>query len=95
MTVDPMFAFNSDLPDLSNNHQARAKYICPQGPDTKPEDHEVLITLSDGREIRLKPQFFGFPGPIPLPRPEFIDAAFSPLAASRIERMALSFFAPR
>ena len=90
MTVDPMFAFNADLPDLSNTHQAKAKYICPQGPDTKPEDHEVLITLSDGRELLVKPQFFGFPGPGPLPRPEFVDAAFSPLAASRIERMALT-----
>ncbi|MDP6039018.1 MAG: DUF2330 domain-containing protein, partial [Candidatus Latescibacteria bacterium] len=38
MTVDPMFAFNADLPDLSNIHQARAKYICPDGPDTKPEN---------------------------------------------------------
>ena len=90
MTVDPMFAFNADLPDLSNIHQAKAKYICPQGADTKPEDHEVLITLSDGRELRVKPQFFGIPGPIPLPRPEFVDPAFSPLAASRIERMALT-----
>lgn len=91
MTVDPMFAFNADLPDLSHIHRAKAKLICPQGEDTKPEDYEVLITLSDGREIRVKPPF-GPPGPapIPLPRPEYVDASFRPFAASRIERMGLS-----
>lgn len=90
MTVDPMFTFNPDLPDVSNIHTAKAKYECPQGDDTSPEDVIVLITLADGRELRVKPPFFGIPNPDPIPQPIFVDASFSPLAASRIERMAVS-----
>ena len=90
MTVDPIFAFNPDLTDVSNMHTAKAKYECPEGDDTPPEDVVVLITLNDGRELRVKPPFFGIPNPQPEPRPIFVDTDFTPLAASRIERMALS-----
>lgn len=90
MTVDPTFAFNPDLLEVSNIHTAKAKYECPHGEGTNPEDVVVLITLNDGRQLRVKPPFFGIPNPEPFPLPIFVDAAFSPLAASRIERMALS-----
>ncbi len=90
MTVDPIFAFNPDLPDVSNTHIAKAKYECPQSADTPPEDVIVLITLSDGRELRVKPPFFGIPNPQPMPLPIFVDATFNPLSAARIERMATS-----
>ncbi|MFT5368619.1 MAG: hypothetical protein ACI8V2_003585 [Candidatus Latescibacterota bacterium] len=90
MTVDPMFAFNPELPEVSNIHTAKAKYECPLGDDTPPEEIVVLITLNDGRQLRVKPPFFGIPNPRPEPLPIFVDATFTPLAASRIERLALS-----
>jgi hypothetical protein len=88
MTVDPMFAFNPELSEVSNTHTA--KYECPPGDNTPFEDIVVVITLSDGRQIRVKPPFFGLPLPGPEPLPIFVDAAFTPLAASRIERLVLS-----
>ena len=90
MTVDPTFAFNPDLLEVSNIHTAKAKYECAHSDSTQPEDVVVLITLNDGRQLRVKPPFFGIPNPEPLPLPIFANAAFSPLAAARIERMALS-----
>ncbi len=96
MTVDPMFDFNPDLPEVANVRRATARCECPDGADTKPEDKLVVITLSDGREIRVKPEFR--PGPIPLPGPEPVplpgpvlaDGSPPPLAAARIEQMATS-----
>ena len=94
MTVDPMFDFNPDLPEVANVRRATARCECPDGKDTKPEDKLVVITLSDGREIRVKPEFrpIPLPGPepIPLPGPVLADGSPPPLAAARIEQMATS-----
>ena len=95
MTEDPMFSFNTDLPEVSNTRRAQARCECPDGPDTAPENKLVVITLSDGREIRVKPDFnpgpfpFPLPGPVPtpFPAPILLDVEEQPLAASSIERL--------
>ena len=66
MTVDPMFDYNADLPDVPAVRRATARCECPDGVDpdsVKIEDKTIVITLADGREIRVKPE----PGPIPFP----------------------------
>jgi len=73
MTVDPVFAFNPDLPDVTNTHSAEAHFECRDGEETLPEDLVLVITLKDGRQIRSNP-FEGF-DPNPEPRP------FEPAAA--------------
>ena len=44
MIRDPVFSFNPDLPDVSNEHTAKAKYLC--GEDKKPT--AVELTFPDG-----------------------------------------------
>ena len=69
MTTDPMFNFNPDLGDVDNVRRATARCECPEGvppEEVKPEDKVVIITLSDGREIRIQGQPFG---PIPFDHP--------------------------
>lgn len=84
MTVDPMFAYNPDLPEVPATRRATARCECPEGvdPDSiKIEDKTIVITLSDGREIRIKPE----PGPIPFP--------FDPLplpSATVVQRLSTS-----
>jgi hypothetical protein len=57
MTVDPMFSFNPDLPDVPNMRTAQARWECPDGnpEEIDPRDVVVVITLADGREIRSRP----------------------------------------
>ena len=55
MTVDPMFSFNPDLPDVSNIRTADARWECPEGKEEDPEAVILVITLADGREIRSRP----------------------------------------
>ncbi len=57
MTVDPMFSFNPDLPDVSNVHTADARWECFEDDPEKIdlENAVLVITLSDGREIRSRP----------------------------------------
>ncbi len=75
MTLDPMFNFNPDLEDVDNVRRATARCECPEGvppEEVNPEDKVLVITLSDGREIRIQ----GQPGPIPLPfEPPFLPSA--------------------
>ncbi|GMV40483.1 MAG: hypothetical protein AMXMBFR64_21990 [Myxococcales bacterium] len=53
MNRDPLFDFNSELPDVSNVHQASAKAIC--GEDDKPQ--AVIITLEGGETFELQGPF--------------------------------------
>jgi hypothetical protein len=64
MTVDPVFSFNPDLPEVNNFRTAKARFECPLGDPEDPNFEEIVlvITLADGREIRSRP--FGNPEPI-------------------------------
>ena len=57
MTLDPVFSFNPDLPDVNNLRTAQARFECPVSDPEDPdfEDIVLVITLSDGREIRSRP----------------------------------------
>ncbi|NKB71401.1 MAG: DUF2330 domain-containing protein [Candidatus Latescibacteria bacterium] len=57
MTVDPMFDFNPDLPEVPNVRWADARFECPQGDpeDVNPEEWILVVTLADGREVRTRP----------------------------------------
>ena len=63
MTVDPVFSFNPDLPEVNNLRTAKARFECPLGDPEDPNFEEIVlvITLADGREIRSRP--FGNPEP--------------------------------
>ncbi len=65
MTVDPMFDFNPDLPDVSNTRTADARLECPEGDPDKINFEEIvlIVTLKDGREIRSQPYKNRPPGP--------------------------------
>ncbi len=67
MTRDPLFAYNPDLPDVSNVRSADIRMDCAVDlADPRPEEEwELIITLSDGREFRSRP-FAGGIGPLPL-----------------------------
>jgi len=52
MTVDPTFALNPDLPDVSNLRQATESFDC-DGADEDPYDAHRTLTLSDGRSVLL------------------------------------------
>ena len=70
MTRDPMFAYNPDLPDVSNVRWADIQAVCSEGwEDIQPEEWEweLVITLSDGREFRSSSSFdnlYSFPLPL-------------------------------
>jgi hypothetical protein len=49
MTEDPVFAFNAELPDVSNLHQASMVSTCE-------DDYPFELQLEDGRRYRLKTQ---------------------------------------
>ncbi|MFT5374777.1 MAG: hypothetical protein ACI906_001597 [Candidatus Latescibacterota bacterium] len=66
MTVDPMFAFNPDLPGVPNMRQADAHWDCADPENTPPEEWVLVVTLKDGREIRTRPFVDGGPRPLPL-----------------------------
>ena len=57
MTVDPMFDFNPDLPEVPNVRWAEARFECPEGDpeEIAPEEWILVVTLADGREIRTRP----------------------------------------
>ena len=66
MTLDPMFSYNPDLPEVDNIHFAEARWDCADPENTPIEEWELVITLADGREIRTLP-FGDGGGPRPLP----------------------------
>ena len=49
MTVDPVFAFNSEMGDVDNVHRATAVMICANDGDYNAGP--IVVTLSDGREV--------------------------------------------
>jgi len=51
MTVDPIFGENADLPQVSNAHSAELLMLC--GGSRVSNNAEAILTLSDGREVRL------------------------------------------
>ena len=66
MTLDPIFGYNPDLPEVPNLRFADARWECTDPENTPLEEWELVIALGDGREIRTKP-FADGAGPIPLP----------------------------
>ena len=66
MTLDPMFSYNPDLPEVNNIRFADARWDCADPDNTPIEEWELIITLADGREIRTRP-FADGGGPRPLP----------------------------
>ena len=66
MTLDPMFSYNPDLPEVENIRFAEARWDCADPENTPIEEWELVITLADGREIRTLP-FGDGGGPRPLP----------------------------
>ena len=49
MTVDPVFAFNSEMGDVDNVHRATAVMVCDNQGDYGAVP--IVVTLSDGREV--------------------------------------------
>ena len=66
MTLDPMFSYNPDLPEVENIRFAEARWDCADPENTPIEEWELVITLADGREIHTLP-FGDGGGPRPLP----------------------------
>ena len=66
MTLDPMFSYNPDLPEVDNIRFAEARWDCTDPGNMPIEEWELVITLADGREIRTLP-FGNGGGPRPLP----------------------------
>lgn len=83
MTVDPMFDFNPDLPEVSNVRSAQARWECesidPENPD--PTQLVLVVRLRDGRQIRSRPFV---DDPWPLARETDIPAA------ALVERLSTS-----
>ena len=55
MTLDPMFSYNPDLPEVSNVHAADAYWDCADPETTPLEEWKLVVTLADGREFRTSP----------------------------------------
>ena len=67
MTLDPMFAYNPDLPEVSNVHAADAYWDCADPETTPLEEWELVVTLADDREFRTLPfTAFGDPRRVPV-----------------------------
>ena len=81
MTVDPMFAYNPDLPQVGNIRFAGARWDCGGSQDTPLEQWELIVTLSDGREVRSRP-FADGDRPFPLPAGQPAAAAIERLHTS-------------
>jgi hypothetical protein len=80
MSLDPMFSYNPDLPEVDNIRSADARWDCADPEKTQIEEWELVVTLTDGREIRSHP--FAESAPIPLP--------FGEPAAAVVERLDTS-----
>ncbi|MBK6683297.1 MAG: DUF2330 domain-containing protein [Deltaproteobacteria bacterium] len=55
MTKDPVFSFNSQLPPVSNIHEATFSYLC-DGAQNGPGDTRGILALPDGRRFFLNNQ---------------------------------------
>ncbi len=67
MSVDPMFDYNPDLPEVDNIRYADARWDCGGSEDTPLEKWDLIVTLADGREVRSRP--FADGGPRPFAEP--------------------------
>lgn len=61
MTVDPLFRFKADMPDVSNQHMAQAQYLCGDGEEY--EQAPIRITYPDGSVRILRHGEEGYPDP--------------------------------
>ncbi|MEK6606923.1 MAG: DUF2330 domain-containing protein [Myxococcota bacterium] len=57
MTIDPIFAQNADLPDVSNVHAAQATLVCGAGGAWG--QSAIVVTLPDGRQVVVLPSEYG------------------------------------
>jgi hypothetical protein len=51
MTTDPVFSFNPDLPDVSNQHEAHITYYCGVIDEDTPTTTPATLTTEDGWEL--------------------------------------------
>lgn len=96
MTLDPMFSYNPDLPDVNNIRFADAAWDCADPENTPIEEWELIITLADGRQIRTRPfADGGGPRPLPIGEPaaaivERLDTSGPPQTLRRLTAVAES-----
>lgn len=55
MTRDPVFSWNPDLPDVSNEHEATFEYVCDDN-QNGPNDTPGILELADGRRFYVANQ---------------------------------------
>lgn len=84
MTVDPVFAFNSEMGDVDNVHRATAVMVCDNRGDYGATP--IVVTLSDGREVLTSfsgsSQLDAMPGAASL---EQTNATGAPVAVPRTD----------
>ena len=84
MTVDPVFAFNSEMGDVDNVHRATAVMVCAN--DGNYNAVPIVVTLSDGREVltsySASGQLDAMPGAASL---EQTNATGAPVAVPRTD----------
>lgn len=84
MTVDPVFAFNSEMGDVDNVHRASAVMVCDNNGDYNAVP--IVVTLADGREVLTSfsdaGQVDAMPGAAAL---EQTGATGAPVAVSRTD----------
>lgn len=80
MTIDPMFTFNSDMPDVDNAHVAQFIYECEDGGFWNEADR--VLVLPNGTRIDYPSEEAVMAG-VPVPTP---FESFSGMAAAVIER---------
>ena len=54
MVKDPVFSFNPDLPDVSNQHAAEATYFCGIGGNDDPATTPIVLETEQGAKLRYK-----------------------------------------
>jgi uncharacterized protein (TIGR03382 family) len=59
MTVDPLFRFKADMPDVSNQHIAQAQRLCGDGQDY--ETAPIRLAYPDGTVRIIRPGDWGYP----------------------------------
>ena len=84
MTVDPVFAFNSEMGDVDNVHRATAVMVCENNGSY--EAVPIVVTLADGREVltsfSASSQLDAMPGAAAL---EQTGATGAPVAVARTD----------
>jgi len=60
MTKDPIFSFNPDLPDVSNDHTVKGTATCDPADNWKAT--EITLTFNDGQTVTYEGEFWGCGG---------------------------------